>query len=212
MVGIGDTSITKVQARLIVIERDYLKQNPRLKKILKDKALIAVRTTNNDTQHIPSYATHPDSRVLRTGRWNHEKPSNTIFNNRNEASRITDEELIVEQITSDALRITDETLIAVQATSGGKQRKHSDIRYSDSRVSKKEVRGNLKEPSNTIISNCNEILRTTDNSLLAVQTTDDCAQRIPSDHDSRDSRDATWNLAMKHQSWEGTKNVRIWSH
>ena len=197
MVGIGDSSITKVQARLIVIEKDYLKQNPRLRKISKDKALIAVRTTNNDTQHIPLCATHPDSIVSRTGRWNHEKPSNTIFNNRNEASRITDKELIAEQIMSDALRITDETLIAVHATSGGKKRNPLYIRHSDSRVSKKEVRGNLKELSNTIISNCNEILRTTDNTLIAVQTTDDCAQRIPSDttdHDSRDSRDATWNL------------------
>jgi hypothetical protein len=64
-VGIGDGSNKKVQARCIVIERDYLKQNPGLEMISKDKALIAVHTTNDDTQHIPSYATHPDSRVSR---------------------------------------------------------------------------------------------------------------------------------------------------
>ena len=62
-VGIGNDSKEEVQSRCIVIESDNMKENPRLQKNLKDKALIAVHTKNDDTQHIPSHDRHSDSRI-----------------------------------------------------------------------------------------------------------------------------------------------------
>ena len=148
-IGIGDGLNKQVQARCFEIEKNNPKQDPTLEKTSRDKALIAVITTNKDAQHTPSDATRSDSRASKRVRWNQEKPSDTIINNRNEA-----------------LRITDKTLIAVHTTSDGTQRTPSDARHSDSRTSKR-VRWNQEKPSDTIISNRNEALRITDKTLIA---------------------------------------------
>jgi hypothetical protein len=84
-VGIGDGLDKQVQARCIEIEKNNPKQCQTLEKSSRDKALIAVVTTNDGTQRRSSDATHSDSRASKRVRWNQEKPSNTITNNCNEA-------------------------------------------------------------------------------------------------------------------------------
>jgi hypothetical protein len=137
-----------------------------------------VPTTNDGTQHTPSDATHSDSRASKRVRWNQEKTSDTITNSCNEA-----------------LRITDKTLIAVHIMDDDKQRTSSDAIHPDSRVPKR-VRWNQEKSSDTITNNCNEALRITDKTLIAVHIMDDDTQRTPSDaihHDSRVPKRVRWN-------------------